>query len=416
MKETRSLKELVGRGYASFWRTRKRYRVVKGSRGSKKSKTTALWYILNMMAHPEANLLVTRRYERTLRDSCFADLQWAINKVGVQSDWKATVSPMEITRLSTGQKILFRGLDDAQKVTSITVTKGVLCWVWCEESFQLESEDEFNKLDMSIRGEVPEGLFKQITLTFNPWNESSWLKKKFFDDPSDNVFAITTNYMCNEWLDESDLQLFEEMKVKNPRRYRVEGLGEWGSTTGLIYENFEQVALDHEELSQRKDLIAFHGVDFGYTDPTTYVGGFIDKQEKIIYITKELYLKGCTNQRLIEELKKLGICYEEIYCDSAEPKSIAELNDGGINAVPSIKGPDSVLHGIQLIQNYKILIDVGCPEVYREINSYAWKEDKTGKPTDKPVHDFSHTMDGMRYGVTPHLSETTFSWTSVWQR
>lgn len=130
MSEIRSLKELVGRGYASFWRTTKRYRVVKGSRGSKKSKTTAMWFILNLMKYTKANLLVARRFERTLRDSCFADLQWAINKLGFEKDWRATVSPMEITRISTGQKILFRGLDDAQKVTSITVTKGVLCWVW----------------------------------------------------------------------------------------------------------------------------------------------------------------------------------------------------------------------------------------------------------------------------------------------
>lgn len=405
MQLTRSLNELIGRGYGLFWRTRKRYRVVKGSRASKKSKTTAQNFILNMMAHPEANLLVVRRYERTLRDSCFADLQWAISHLGFDSDWKATVSPMEIVRISTGQKILFRGLDDGQKVTSITVKIGYLCWVWIEEAFQLNKEDDFNKLDMSIRGYVPDGLWKQITLTFNPWNETTWIKKRFFDEPSDDTFTLTTNYLCNEWLDDADLAVFEKMRKLNPRRYRVEGLGEWGSTTGLIYQNVEQASLDHEDLAQRPDLIAFHGVDFGYTDPTSYIGGFIDKTNKIIYITKELYLKGCTNQRLITELKEVGICGEEVHCDSAEPKSIAELNEGGINAVGSIKGPDSVLFGIQAIQNFKIIVDVGCEEFWREINSYAWKEDKAGNQTDKPTHEFSHSMDAMRYGVTPHLSE-----------
>lgn len=127
---TQSLRELIGGGYGAFWRSKHRYRVVKGSRGSKKSKTTALWYILKMMEHQAANLLVVRRYERTLRDSCFADLQWAIDKLGFRKLWKVTVAPMELTYIPTGQKIMFRGLDDGQKITSITVRTGVLCWAW----------------------------------------------------------------------------------------------------------------------------------------------------------------------------------------------------------------------------------------------------------------------------------------------
>lgn len=144
----KSLKAIVGKGYGSFWRSTKRYRVVKGSRGSKKSKTTALWYILNMMAHPDANTLVVRRYERTLRDSCFADLQWAINKLGFQKLWKITVSPLELTYLVTGQKILFRGLDDGQKITSITVKTGVLCWAWINE-INWFTINRFNSVNVS---------------------------------------------------------------------------------------------------------------------------------------------------------------------------------------------------------------------------------------------------------------------------
>lgn len=408
-----SLKALVGSGYGSFWRSKDRYRVVKGSRGSKKSKTTALWYILNMMKYPDANTLVIRRYERTLRDSCFADLKWAINKLGFSHLWRATVSPLEITHLPTGQKILFRGLDDGQKITSITVEKGVLCWVWCEEAYQIDSEDDFNKLDMSIRGAVPEGLFKQVTLTFNPWNESTWLKKRFFDVDRPDTFRLTTTYQCNEWLDDNDLALFEDMRLRNPRRYRVEGLGEWGISTGLIYERVEQRPLDKQVLLADRKLRPFHGVDFGFTDPTAYVGGFIDQENKKIYITQELYRRGITNQQLIECLKDLGLKREEIYCDSAEPKSIEELRTGGINARPALKGADSVLYGIQKLQNFDIIVDVHCPETWREICSYSWQEDRQGKQTDKPNHDFSHCMDALRYGATPYIEAKGFSWKNV---
>ena len=131
------LSEVVGKGYRDFWNSRMRYLVCKGSRGSKKSKTTALRLIVNLMSHPDANALVIRRYARSLRDSCFADLEWAIHRLGFGSDWRSTVSPLEIVQISTGQKILFRGLDDGQKVTSVTVAQGVLCWVWCEEASQL---------------------------------------------------------------------------------------------------------------------------------------------------------------------------------------------------------------------------------------------------------------------------------------
>ncbi len=195
------LSYLVGRGYATFWNFRGRYRVVKGSKGSKKSKTCALWYIFHLMRYPDANLLVIRKVAETLRTTVFADLQWAIARIdqadrdagggGIVHLWKATVSPLEITFLPTGQKILFRGLDDPMKLGSITVAKGVLCWMWFEEAFEITKEDDFEKLDMSLRGEVPSGLWKQITISFNPWSELHWPKKAFFDRSDPEILAIT---------------------------------------------------------------------------------------------------------------------------------------------------------------------------------------------------------------------------------
>ena len=220
-----NLPELVGKGYRDFWNFKGRYRVCKGSRGSKKSKTTALFFIYSMMKYPGANLLVVRKVYRTLKDSCFTDLKWAINILGVQDYWSVKESPLEIIYIPTGQKILFRGLDDPLKVTSITVETGHLCWAWIEEAYEINKEQDFNMLDESIRGTVEEPLYKQITLTFNPWNERHWIKKRFFDVEDENIMAKTTNYMCNEWLDDSDKKLFEDMKKNNPRRYQVAGLG-----------------------------------------------------------------------------------------------------------------------------------------------------------------------------------------------
>ena len=226
-----NLPNVVGKGYKTIWQFRGRYKVIKGSRASKKSKTTALWIIYNMMKYPQANTLVVRKVKDTLRDSCCADLIWAITRLKVNDWWDYPDKPtskLEITYIPTGQKILFRGLDDSLKITSVAVEKGSLCWCWIEEAYEIMREEDFDKLDESIRGEVPEGLFKQVILTFNPWNEHHWIKKRFFDIKSEDVLAVTTNYMCNEWLDEADKKVFERMKKNNPRRYQVAGLRQLG--------------------------------------------------------------------------------------------------------------------------------------------------------------------------------------------
>lgn len=404
-----SLKEVVGRGYGDFWRCEKRYRVCKGSRGSKKSKTSALNFIVRMMKHPQANLLVVRKTQATLKDSCYSDLKWAISRLGVEAYWKCTLNPLEIVYVPTGQRILFRGMDDPLKITSISVPVGVLCWVWIEEAYEITKEDDFNKLDMSIRGEVPEGLFKQITLTFNPWSAQSWLKARFFDTPDEDTFTKTTTYQCNEWLDASDLGIFEKMRVNNPRRYRIEGLGEWGIAEGLIYDKVEFRDFDVQALREKAGIKSAFGLDFGFTDPTAFVAMLIDEEDAKIYVFDEFYLRGVTNARIAERIDAMGYAGQRIVCDSAEPKSIQELQDLGIRAEPSRKGRDSVLHGIQKLQNFTWIVSTKCVEFFHEISNYAWEKDKFGKPVDKPEHEFSHCMDAARYAAAKVLVGETFS-------
>ena len=405
------LPDLVGKGYKDFWNFKGRYRVCKGSRGSKKSKTTALFFIYSMMKYPGANLLVVRKVYRTLKDSCFTDLKWAINRLQVNEYWSIKESPLEITYIPTGQKILFRGLDDPLKVTSITVETGNLCWAWIEEAYEINREQDFNMLDESIRGIVEEPLYKQITLTFNPWNERHWLKKRFFDVKDENIMAKTTNYMCNEWLDESDKKLFEDMKKNNPRRYQVAGLGNWGIVEGLVYENWEEKEFDVNDISKRKGVKSAFGLDFGYAnDPSAFFCGLIDVANKEIYVFDEIYKNAMKNRQIAEEIIRKGYGKEKIVADSQEPKSIDELYDLGLKGIrKSRKGRDSINNGVQYIQDYKIIIHPRCVNFITEISNYMWDKDKFDNPINKPVDDFNHLMDAMRYALESYSKGPTFS-------
>ena len=412
MNKQMKISSFVGGGYNEFWKFKGRYRVCKGSRASKKSKTTALWYAswLNKKGYEKANLIVFRKTYRTIKDSCFTDLKWALDRLGVIDDWNITLSPLEMTRISTGQKILFRGLDDTLKVTSITVEKGTLCWAWLEEAYEVMNEDDFNILDESIRGECPAPLFKQWTITFNPWNEHHWLKKRFFDCPPDpDILAITTNYMCNEWLDAADIKVFEDMKKRNPRRYAVAGLGGWGIVDGLVYENWKEEAFDHtsdEFKKEHPNLISCFGLDFGYTnDPSTLFCGLLDLTEKRLFVFDEMYQKGLSNKRIAETVQAMGYGKERITADSAEPKSIDELKSLGLRVRAATKGKDSIKNGIQWIQDLEIIIHPRCVNFITEISNYTWDQDKFGTKLNVPIDDFNHLMDAMRYALEKYITE-----------
>lgn len=398
------LPEVVGKGYKTFWNFKGRYRVVKGSRASKKSKTTALWYITNLIKYPEANLLVVRKTYRTLKDSCFTELKWAARRLGVEEHFIFKESPLEITYKPTGQKIYFRGLDDPLKVTSVTVDVGCLCWMWIEEAYEIMKEDDFNILDESIRGECPEGLFKQITITFNPWNERHWLKKRFFDaEPDDDILAITTNYLCNEWLDKADLKVFETMKKNNPRRYAVAGLGGWGVVDGLVYENWKEEYFELEQVRQYKSAF---GLDFGYTnDPSAFFVGFLDAENKRLYVYDEFYQPGMSNRKIADEVIGMGYKKEHITADCAEPKSIDELKGYGLKVKGAVKGKDSILNGIQWIQDLEIIIHPRCVNFLTEISNYTWDVDKFGTKLNRPIDDFNHLMDAMRYALEKYIKK-----------
>ena len=394
------ISEIVGEGYRDFWNNKNRYRVVKGGRGSKKSTTTALNFIYRMMKYPDANLLVIRQVFKDHKDSTYSQLKWAARQLQVydQFDWK--VSPLEIVRKSTGQKVLFRGMDDPMSITSTTVENGYLNFCWIEEAFQIKKEEDFNKLDMSIRGYTGD-LFKQITLTLNPWSDRHWINKRFFKSDSPQVFTKTTNYMCNEFLDKQDIEIFDEMKIKSPRRYKIEGLGEWGIAEGGIFENWHEKFFDVQEIAKRPGVESAFGLDFGYSvDETAMSCSLVDIKNREIYIFDEIYEKALLNDEIAQRIKDKGYSKEVIVADAAEPKSIADLRRLGIRKiVKADKGPDSIKHGIQYIQQYTIFVHPKCINAINELSNYVWAKDKYDNPINKPIDEFNHFLDGFRYSL-----------------
>ena len=402
-----SMQQLVGKGYADFWNFKGRYVACKGSRASKKSKTAALWIISHLIQYPEANAIYIRKTERTLKDSCYSDCKWAIHRMGLDKWFTCRLSPLEIEYKITGQRILFRGCDDPLKLTSISVPKGYLCWAVFEEAYEITKESDFDMIDESIRGELPAGYFKRIFVLLNPWSEKTWIKRRFFDPPNDdNKLAITTTYKCNEWLTPDDLRIFDDMKIRNPRRYAVAGEGCWGITDGLVYENWKEEKFDIDKIRSKPGMVSAFGLDFGYTnDPSTLFCGLLDQKEKRLFVFDEMYEKGMSNRRIAETVREMGYSKERITADSAEPKSIDELKGLGLRVKAAEKGKDSIKNGIQWIQDLEIIIHPKCVNFVTEISNYVWAQDKFGTKLNVPIDDFNHLMDAMRYALEKYITE-----------
>ena len=285
------------------------------------------------------------------------------------------------------------------KLASVTVENGVLCWVWIEEAFEIEHEQDFDVLDLSApRGAVPDPLFKQTTLTFNPWNRDHWLKSRFFDTEDVNVDTFTTNYLCNEFLDSTDIARYEQMRLTRPRRYAVAGLGEWGVEEGLIFENWVTEAFERTDLGAMKHIF---GLDYGYAnDPTAFIAAAVDANSKVMYLYDEGYGKGMLNSEIAAMIREKGYAKERIRADAAEPKSNEELRRMGLHRlVAARKGPDSVRAGIARLQEYRMVVHPQCTNTIRELNSYRWESGKDGQGYNRPVDKDNHLMDALRYAM-----------------
>lgn len=408
------LPDIVGGGYGDFWRTRCRYRVVKGSRASKKSKTTALWYICHLLKHSQANLLVVRRTYRTLERSAYSELKWAIRRLGAEQHFDFKTAPLEIIVKGTGQRIFFAGLDDPLKLTSLTVSTGVLCWMWIEEAYEIDSEDAFNTLDESIRGEVPSGLFKQITLTFNPWSEHHWLKRRFFDRASPDVFTLTVNYKVNEWLDEADQRVFEEMRLRDPDRYRVCGLGEWGVGGGQFFSEFRSDVHVIPPMPLLSGARIYRAIDYGL-DALACLFIAVDSQG-CATVFREVYAHDLIVSAAAEEIRKASEGLD-VYCTFAPPDLWARQKDSGKSiamlfsqhGVPLTAADNNRVGGWMALKEWlkvtespdgnidvRLKISRTCENLIRCLPSLLTDKKRIGDCATEP-HEITHLPDALRY-------------------
>ncbi|MBS0941306.1 PBSX family phage terminase large subunit [Leuconostoc mesenteroides] len=399
-----NLPKMVSSAYAPLFNTKHRYIVYKGSRGSGKSEAEATKVIYDIITKPYVNWLVLRRYANTNRQSTFTLLQKVANRMGVGNLFQFNSSLPEITYKPTGQKILFRGADKPLSITSISVETGNLCRLWVEEAYQLESEEAFDTVDESMRGIIdnPNG-FYQTVLTFNPWNERHWLKKRFFDTDTrvGNSLALTTTYEDNPFLDEDYVNRLLEMKERNPRRARVAVDGEWGVAEGLIYENTIVEKFDIREVLKGARIV--RGVDWGYgPDPTAFIEYAINVRTKDIYIFKEMYKQHMLTDEIFKWLYVNGYQQGDIGADYANggDRMIQELKNKGIKGIKRAHKYE-IMFGVTYLQDYKIHVLPSLEHTIEELNSYVYDTDKEGGWVGKAVDKSNHLMDAMRYAAEP---------------
>ena len=352
------------------------------------------------------NYLVCRQVGRTIRGSVAQEIQKVIKDWGVGSLFDINKTDNTIT-CTNGYQIVFAGLDDVEKLKSITPAKGVFTDTWVEEATETD-EASIGQLQIRQRG-GDENVNKRMILSFNPILQSHWIYTQKFaniawaDDQKlyhdEDILILKTTYKDNRFLTSQDIKRLES--EKDEYRYKVYTLGNWGVLGEVIFTNWRV-----EDLSDRLDQFTNHrnGLDFGFSsDPAAIAVMHLDMMRKELYIFDEFYERGLTNQLLAGEVINL-IGDELITCDSSEPKSIQELREKGVNAIGAKKGKDSVNYGVQWLQGLTIIIDAKCVNSKREFSTYHWKKDRDGNALRVPVDKDNHLIDAVRYGTEDDAS------------
>ena len=365
-----------------------RYEVYYGRAGSRKSVFVCQKLLVKACASKRKTLVV-RKFGTTLKDSVFQLFVDTLKKWKLYEYCKINLTNFTIT-LPNESTFLFKGLDDSEKIKSITDITDI----WCEEGTEL-SLDEFTQLDLRLRANV-DGL--QMFISFNPVSKQNWVFKRWFSEGAtrENTMVLHTTYKDNKFLPIEYINSLLEQQKTNPTYYKIYALREFCTLDKLVYYNWKIEDFDHTQI-KGKLLV---GLDFGYTnDPTALVASVMT--DKKIYIFKEWVDTNKTNPQIAQVIKSLGLQKSTIICDSAEPKSIQELRQNGIYAArESTKGPDSIIHGIQRLWEYEIIVHPSCTETITEFENYAWQKDKTtGEYINKPIDMFNHCMDALRYSL-----------------
>jgi phage terminase large subunit len=397
-------KRIFNEVYLQFLTWMTAVQILFGGSSSGKSVAAAQRCVIDV-ASGGRNYLCIRNVKATIKNSMFNEICKAITRFKLTPYFSINHSDLVIT-CANGYQILFAGLDDVMKVKSITPVLGVITDILIEEATEIEQND-FRQLQRRLRG--LSRLPKRITMLFNPIWLDHWIHTVYFKNWDDSktyyndgrVSILKTTYKDNlRFLEQGDIDILEDETDKY--YHDVYTLGNWGVLGNVIFKNWEVRDLTEE----RKIFDKYrNGLDFGFSsDPAALVRSHYDKNHKTIYITDEIYMKEMTNDILGKDVKQL-IGNEYVTCDSAEPKSIADLRNMDINALSARKGKDSVNFGIDWLQRQKIVIDVRCQNAKNEFQQYKWKEDKDGMVLKVPVDKNNHILDGLRYSYEDEMED-----------
>lgn len=370
---------------------------LKGGRGSTKSSFISIEILLGIMRDPEANGVVLRKVGNTLRDSVYEQMRWAMKALDVERYWVTRVSPMEMIYIPTGQKILFRGGDDPVKIKSTKFRKGYCKYVWFEELDQFNGMEEVRTINQSLlRG----GESFRVFYSYNPpKSQRNWVNEEARLEIPDRL-VHHSDYLSvpREWLGEQFFIEAEHLKAVRPQAYRHEYLGEVTGTGGEVFQNITIREITEEEIKTFEHVS--RGLDWGYAvDPFHYTVNHYDKTRRRLYLFYEIHKVGLSNRAAAELIKQENKDNGYIVCDSAEPKSIAEVRGYGLRVIGAKKGPDSVEYGIKWLQDLEeIIIDQNrCPETAKEFLNYELDPDGSGGYKARFPDRDNHSIDAVRY-------------------
>lgn len=378
-------------GHTYYW--------LEGGRGSTKSSDVSVEIPQLLINNPECHAVVLRKIGNTIKNSVYPQMQWGIDALGLTDKFRFKTSPHEITYKKTGQKILFFGVDDPQKIKSIKLPFGYVGICWIEELDQFTGMEEIRNLNQSLLRGGP--VFWEFCSFNPPKSQNNWVnEEKLFDDPDRLVHHSTYLGVPREWLGDRFFEDAEKLKARNETAYRHEYLGEVTGTGGAVFENVEDMAMSDELVGNFDRL--YYGLDFGFAvDPLAYVAMYYDAKREDLYIFDELYRQKMTNSQAAKAIK-LRISGGRILADAAEPKSIAEMSDYGLRISGARKGPDSIDFGMRWLQNRAhIYIDKRrCPNTYKEFVAYEYDRNKDGQFISAYPDVNNHSIDAVRYGLS----------------
>ena len=372
----------------------KRYEVYYGGAGSGKSVFIAQKLLIKAI-NKKRRILIIRKVGTTLKDSVFPLVIDMLKKWKIYEYCKINLSTYTIT-LPNESVLLFRGLDDSEKIKSITDITDI----WCEEATELNL-DEFTQLDLRLRALVDDS---QIWCSFNPVSKENWVYKKWFDKDAiydkENTMILKTTYKDNKFLPDSYINALEEKIHSNPQYYKVYALGEFATLEGLVLTNWRKEEFDAMELAAL-GLEHRAGMDLGWIDKSAIIDTLYDRDNKIIYVFNEFYKSGCQLSELASAIGDMNLKKTKIYVDSSEPRSIQYFKNEGINAEGCAKGKDSVKAGLMFLQDHLIIVHPKCVNFITELENFSYiKSKQTGEWTEDTTHEWSHAIDACRYAYS----------------